>query len=160
MLTLHGKKVIGAKTAIHRKKLSNPVSWLIHHHEHSNHFLHEDHSILDFGCGHGKDADIIGWSKYDPATFPVFPRQQFDGIVCVYVLCILPDDHRKAVLIQLNNLLKDDGKVFIAVRADLKQDRPGKGCIQRNIFLDHEITYANGSFRCWLLNKEQLKCLV
>ena len=51
--------------------------------------------VLDFGCGIGKDVellkhkgfDIIG---YDPFYFPEFPTEKFDTILCFYVLkCFL-----------------------------------------------------------------------
>ncbi len=81
--------------------------------------------ILDFGCGIGKDVeilkekgfDIIG---YDPYYFPEFPNDKFDTILCFYVLNVLLPEEQAEVLMNVSNLLKPDGKAYFAVRRDIQ----------------------------------------
>lgn len=80
--------------------------------------------ILDFGCGIGKDVelleskglDIIG---FDPHYFPDFPQDKFDTILCFYVLNVLLPHEQRDVLMNVSNLLKPDGKAYFAVRRDI-----------------------------------------
>lgn len=83
--------------------------------------------VLDFGCGYGKDVellkekgiDIIGYDKH---YFPVYPKVRFDTIICFYVLNVLLPKEQTEVLMQLSRLVKPSGKVFIAVRRDVKYE--------------------------------------
>jgi diadenosine tetraphosphate (Ap4A) HIT family hydrolase len=80
--------------------------------------------ILDFGCGIGKDVelleskglDIIG---FDPHYFPDYPQDKFDTILCFYVLNVLLPHEQRDVLMNVSNLLKPDGKAYFAVRRDI-----------------------------------------
>ena len=59
-------------------------------------------TFLDFGCGIGKDVellkakgiDIVG---YDPFYFPEFPTEKFDTILCFYVLNVLLPEEQAEV---------------------------------------------------------------
>lgn len=100
------------KTAISRKKLSAPMSWLY------------DRSLiqgeaLDFGSGRGTDADILRMDKYDPYFNDVWPTKLYDTITCQYVLNTIPnEDARLSVLINTFLLLKPSGKLFVTIRND------------------------------------------
>ncbi len=83
--------------------------------------------ILDFGCGIGKDVellkqngfDIVG---YDPFYCPTFPTEKFDTILCFYVLNVLLPEEQAEVLMNVSNLLKPDGKAYFAVRRDIQYE--------------------------------------
>lgn len=81
--------------------------------------------ILDFGCGLGKDVQLLkdqgfNISGYDKHYFPVYPQKRFDTIICFYVLNVLLPEEQAKVLIELSQLIKPSGNVFIAVRRDVK----------------------------------------
>jgi diadenosine tetraphosphate (Ap4A) HIT family hydrolase len=83
--------------------------------------------VLDFGCGIGKDVellkqkgfDIVG---YDPFYFPKFPTEKFDTILCFYVLNVLLPEEQAEVLMNVSNLLKPNGKAYFAVRRDIQYE--------------------------------------
>ena len=50
-------------TAISRRELSAPSRYLKEHELLVG-------KLLDYGCGKGKDADILGATKFDPHFFP------------------------------------------------------------------------------------------
>lgn len=82
---------------------------------------------LDFGCGFGSDANLLSKDgfdilKYDKHYFPELPKEQFDTILCFYVLNVLMPEEQAEVLIQISRLLKLGGKAYFAVRRDLKND--------------------------------------
>lgn len=80
--------------------------------------------VLDFGCGFGKDVevlkdrgiDIVG---YDRHYFPSYPQKQFDTIICFYVLNVLMQEEQTRVLMEISQLLKPTGKAYFAVRRDI-----------------------------------------
>ncbi len=81
--------------------------------------------VLDFGCGFGKDVELlkakgINITGYDKHYFPEYPQNKFDTIICFYVLNVLLPEEQATVLMELSELVKPTGKVFIAVRRDLQ----------------------------------------
>lgn len=81
--------------------------------------------VLDFGCGFGKDVELlkakgINITGYDKHYFPKYPQKRFDTIICFYVLNVLLPEEQATVLMELSQLVKPTGKVFIAVRRDLQ----------------------------------------
>lgn len=107
-------------TAKEREALSFPAKFLL-----SKNVLND--TVLDFGCGFGKDVellkakgfDIVG---YDPFYFPTFPTQKFDTIICFYVLNVLLAEEQANVLMNVSALLKPNGKAYFAVRRDLQNE--------------------------------------
>jgi diadenosine tetraphosphate (Ap4A) HIT family hydrolase len=107
-------------TAIERTSLSYPARILLNQKKISG-------KVLDFGCGIGKDVellrqkgiDIVG---YDPFYFPEFPTEKFDTILCFYVLNVLLPEEQAAVLMNVSNLLKPNGKAYFAVRRDIQYE--------------------------------------
>lgn len=107
-------------TAIERTSLSYPARIL----QKQNKLLGK---ILDFGCGIGKDVelltekgfDIIG---YDPFYYSNFPTEKFDTILCFYVLNVLLPEEQAEVLMNVSSLLKPNGKAYYAVRRDIQYE--------------------------------------
>ncbi|WP_395066986.1 bifunctional class I SAM-dependent methyltransferase/HIT family protein [Flavobacterium sp.] len=107
-------------TAIERTSLSYPARIVLN----QNKIIGR---VLDFGCGIGKDVellkvkgiDIIG---YDPFYFTEFPKEKFDTILCFYVLNVLLPEEQAEVLMNVSNLLKPNGKAYFAVRRDIQYE--------------------------------------
>ena len=83
--------------------------------------------VLDFGCGFGSDVKLlkskgINIEGYDKHYFPNFPQKKFDTIICFYVLNVLLVEEQAMVLMELSQLVKPTGKVYIAVRRDIHFD--------------------------------------
>lgn len=107
-------------TAIDRKYLSFPAKFLLNAKE-----LIGD--VLDFGCGIGKDVDLlkekgVNIIGYDKFYFPNYPTIKFDTIICFYVLNVLMQEEQAVVLMNISQLLKPSGKAFFAVRRDIKYE--------------------------------------
>lgn len=120
------------QTAIKRKALSAPIRKLL-----QDCRLDLTRSILDYGCGRGDDARILSGhgatvEKYDPHYVPIKPHKMFDQVLCTYVLNVCTDDEIKVILDDLSGYCKQDGRIFISVRRDLKEVSD----IQRYIELD------------------------
>ena len=102
-------------TALRRKSLSLPCKYLL------------DKNLvqgraLDYGCGHGFDADSLGADKYDPHYFPTHPEGKYNLIYCNYVLNVIEDTEiRYRVIADIYNLLERGGVAFISVRNDRKK---------------------------------------
>ena len=104
-------------TAIQRTSLSYPARIILNQKKIIG-------KVLDFGCGIGKDVellkskgfDIVG---YDPFYFSEFPAEKYDTILCFYVLNVLLPEEQAEVLMNVSNLLKPNGKAFFAVRRDI-----------------------------------------
>ena len=110
--------------------------------------------ILDFGCGVGKDVEILREQKfdifgYDPHYFPEFPEEKFDTIICFYVLNVLLPEEQAEVLMNVSHLLKPDGKAYFAVRRDIQYEGfrihkiHKKETYQCNIKLNYASIYKN-----------------
>jgi diadenosine tetraphosphate (Ap4A) HIT family hydrolase len=104
-------------TAKERESLSFPARYLL-----NRNLL--DGEVLDFGCGFGKDVELlidkgIKITGYDKYYFPEYPTKKFDTIICFYVLNVLLAEEQATVLMELSQLVKPSGKIFIAVRRDL-----------------------------------------
>lgn len=105
-------------TAKERERLSFPTKFLL-----NKNLLTGD--VLDFGCGFGKDVVLlkakgINITGYDKHYYPKYPAKKFDTITCIYVLNVLLPEEQAIVLMELSQLVKPTGKVFIAVRRDLQ----------------------------------------
>jgi len=107
-------------TAKKRDKLSYPAKILL-----NKNLLKGE--VLDFGCGFGTDVDFIrskgiSIDAYDKYYFPDYPQKKYDTIICLYVLNVLQPLDQSIVLIQLSQLIKPTGKVYFAVRRDVKYE--------------------------------------
>ena len=107
-------------TAKEREYLSYPAKILF-----NRNLLNGD--VLDFGCGFGNDVKLlkskgINIEGYDKYHFPEYPNKKFDTIICFYVLNVLLPEEQAAVLIELSQLIRPTGKVYMAVRRDLRYE--------------------------------------
>jgi len=148
-------------TAITRKALPVPIRWL----------LRQGNAIqgrvLDYGCG--KCADInnrtIGKlhlvksvTNYDPhyADIDIW-SQQFDTILCTYVLCTLPPEDELPIVRSIQSLLTKDGMAFISVRNDKPKQGHGissRGTLQRWVDIPYlRVLYKNTHTRIYLLTR-------
>lgn len=105
-------------TAKERETLSFPAKILLNHN-----LLVGD--VLDFGCGFGSDVKLLKEKGvviegYDKHYFPIYPNKKFDTIICFYVLNVLLPEEQASVLMELSQLVKPTGKVYLAVRRDLQ----------------------------------------
>lgn len=119
--------------------------------------LHQGGRCLDYGCGFGECADILGMEKYDPHFHPVKPRGKFRVITCNYVLNTVTKKEEAQILKDIQNLLGPGVSVaFITVRADVKGvTRSKKGTYQRNVHLNmpQQKTKSN-HYRMYVMGKE------
>ena len=120
------------RTARHRSELSAP--------------MREMQSLvkgrtLDYGCGKGTDADILGLFKYDLYYAPDRPEGKFDVIFCNYVLCVVEEVDQQAIIDDIKSLLEDDGVAYISVRRDKKNLNgwTSRQTYQRLVELDEEV---------------------
>ncbi|WP_017655238.1 HIT family protein [Fortiea contorta] len=107
-------------TAIERNYLSFPAKFLL-----NQNLLRG--KILDFGCGFGQDVKLLqqkGYdiTGYDPHYFPQYPHEQFDTIICFYVLNVLFPEEQAHILMAISRLLKPGGKAYYAVRRDVSKE--------------------------------------
>ncbi len=107
-------------TAIERTSLSYPARIVLN----QNRIIGK---VLDFGCGIGKDVELLkikGFDidGYDPFYFPSFPTEKYDTILCFYVLNVLLPEEQAEVLMNVSNLLKPNGKAYFAVRRDIQYE--------------------------------------
>ena len=111
------------KTAIHRTTPSAPLRWLD-----SQRVFDSIDSILDFGCGHGRDVLYLreagkmvhGYDKYiKPWRTKSFLK--YDIVLCTYVLNTIPDEiERQEIIQECRNYLVDNGRLLVTIRADKK----------------------------------------
>ncbi|NVK49258.1 MAG: HIT domain-containing protein [Cyclobacteriaceae bacterium] len=110
--------------------------------------------ILDFGCGFGKDVELLktnGFSieGYDKFYQPKYPERKFDTIICFYVLNVLLPEEQALVLMEISELLKPNGKAYFAVRRDLVYEGfrthkiHQKPTYQTNVVLPFRSIYKN-----------------
>ena len=96
-----------------RKKMSLPTTVLIEQNK-----LYG--KILDFGCGLGKDVDLLknrglDITGYDPYYFKDTPKNKYDTIICNYVLNILLQEEQASVLMSVSELIKPEGRAYFTV---------------------------------------------
>ena len=103
------------KTAITRKELSRPIR---------DFREHVKGRVLDFGCGKGSDADILGADKYDPHFFPEKPKGLYDTVLCTYVLntTFFPKD----VLKRVCEYVKPGGTIIVSTRSITEVNKAAK----------------------------------
>lgn len=113
-------------TAISRKTASAPMKWLAKESK-----LKATHTILDYGCGKGKDVEwlkgfyynIDGYDPYyAPNTLSNDSKNCYDVITCNFVLNVIEGSQaREGVIHHIKGLLKQNGVAYIAIRADKKK---------------------------------------
>lgn len=136
-------------TAISRNKASAPMTYL------AVGGFFNSHSILDYGCGRGFDADTFGLVKFDPHYFPQEPEGKFDIITCNYVLNVCLPSQQNEVIAKIHSLLAVNGVAYITVRRDVKNEGfTSRGTYQRNVVLDLPVVVEKkGQFCIYKLTK-------
>lgn len=109
-------------TAIHRRSISSPLKCILKMDK-----LPKDSLILDYGCGYGYDLNYlnssgfkaVGYDKYiKDFSSDNYQSSTYDIINCFYVLNVIPTEEERITLLQdLIKLLKNTGKIYIAVRS-------------------------------------------
>lgn len=138
-------------TAIGRKKPSAPIVYLLDHC-----FVNIlNHHTLDFGCGRGYDAKTFMFDKYDPHFFPTVPfAEQYDRVVCNYVLNVIPKEEEAKVIKNIKACLKPGGIAYITVRRDIKKEGyTSKGTFQRHVFLPYPKVREDSNFCIYEVKK-------
>ena len=106
-------------TAIRRKALSAPAR-----HLQSKNLVVAP--ALDYGCGRGKDMEILGCDGYDPHWAPVDLSEHtgaYQTILCTYVLNVVPEGQQADILTDILRRLAPGGVAYIAVRRDTAEMR-------------------------------------
>lgn len=133
------------KTAIHRTKLSRPMGEL----DTRNLLIGR---VLDFGCGHGFDANYLRINGYDPYHRPRLGRGKYDVITCNYVLNVISARERKQVLSHIKSLLRKNGIAYITLRRDIKKDYVTKrGTKQYNVKLSLPVLFEHKDFIIYVM---------
>jgi hypothetical protein len=109
---------------------------------------------LDYGCGFGKDAEVIGCDKYDPHFYPVEPRKKYKYILCTYVLNVLEKEEAMEVCKKIQHLLERKGEAFITVRRDIKKTvYRNNGTLQRPVYLNLPSVYKTSHYEIYRMSK-------
>ena len=137
------------KTAPRRKAgtLSSPMEWL----KRRRNLLKG--RLLDYGCGYGTDADIMGMDKYDPNFFPDYPTGKYDTITCLYVMNFLHRQRRYELFDNIKGLLTPDGIAYIAVWNISKPHRTTYGTTYRPMKLKLPMIHKEKHFVIYELRK-------
>lgn len=136
------------KTAIKRTKLSAPAKIL-------KKLNVLEGRVLDYGCGRGKDCEELSIEGYDPFWSPKMPSGVFNTILCTFVLNTVNEIEQDKILSNIHTILADNGKAYITVRRDVKQEGlTSKHTLQRNVLLDlPEIYIKKNKFSIYVLEK-------
>ena len=98
------------KTAISRNKISKPMA------------MFDDMGlligrVLDFGCGKGKDCEVLKIEGYDPHFFPTEPKGKFDVVTMNYVINTISDHRgRMDAILGAWNYLNRGGLLIVSAR--------------------------------------------
>ena len=141
-------------TAIARKVQPVPVRWLVEHHR-------IQFPVLDYGCGKCFSVNPFPWINYDPHWYKINLdsfRGSFQTVVCTYVMCVLRPKERRAVLRDIQTLLRPEGTAYIT----LNKRRPKWGWGEHprgtyqgrgtNLWLPE--VYSNSNFRILKMMKD------
>lgn len=111
------KNIFSHLTAKERERMSFPTRWLLNNE-------HIKGKVLDFGCGFGKDVEVLkekGFSVkgFDPYYFPKEIEGKYDTIICNYVLNVLQPLAQSDVIMDVSKYLNSGGKAYFSVRRDV-----------------------------------------
>jgi hypothetical protein len=111
--------------------------------------------VLDYGCGHGEDADVQGWEAYDPYYRPAAPTGQYDTIIVNHVLNILTRKSRTELMARVNTLLAPAGNAYISVARNIPitGKRGTRQRIQNYVVLTLPSLYVDGEIEIYGMAK-------
>jgi cyclopropane fatty-acyl-phospholipid synthase-like methyltransferase len=110
--------------------------------------------VLDYGCGRGSDGEYlksksIFTDSYDPHWSPISLKDnKYDTILCTYVLNVLKKEDEADIISNIQRHLNPNGKAYISVRRDVKQDGPTSRGYQRNVTLNFPVIKEKKSNYC------------
>ncbi len=135
--------------AIRHDEVSFAARWLVDNHRIQG-------RVLDYGCGHGFDADHFGWCGYDPYYRQQSPGGTFDTVVCNHVLNMLTRRARTEAIDKIQNLLADDGVAWLAVPRNIpKTGKLGtRKRIQNYVVLDLLSCFSDAMLEIYRMTKE------
>jgi exonuclease III len=95
--------------------------------------------VLDFGCAYGEDVTWLRTEGFDatgydpgerfPAEYRGQPQGQFDAVLMVYVVNVLPPEQRRKAVQEAWGFVKAGGLLFVASRPSaLNREAELKGC--------------------------------
>lgn len=115
--------------------------------------------VLDYGCGRGQDADLLGIDKYDPHFFPTMPEGLYDVVTCNYVLNVIEDPGARAdVVSKITSLLAPGGVAYLTVRRDVRGEvATSRGTWQSgNVLVEEgQSIWKNGNFETYVVKKRK-----
>jgi hypothetical protein len=115
-------------TAISRPGVSKPTRLL------RAHQLRLDQSVLDFGCGWGKDVEWLRNEGFDADGYdnaPKFgatvrPKRLYDAVLAIYVANVLDEPSRIAALRDAWSFVKVGGRLFVVSRSREQIEREAR----------------------------------
>jgi len=112
--------------------------------------------VLDYGCGLGHDADLLGWEAYDPYYRPTEPTGLYDTIVVNHVANILTRASRAELFARVCTLLVDGGTAYISVARNIPvSGKPGpRRRIQNYVVLTLPSLFADAEEEIYGLAKD------
>jgi hypothetical protein len=133
-------------TAITRKTLPAPTQYLLIH----NLLIGK---ILDYGCGkcHEINNQFFEADGYDPHFKPDYPTKQYDTIVCNYVLNVVNENKQQEIIDKIKNLLNNNGKAYLTVRRDMKENYTTKNTEQFLVCFTLPTVTKNPNYEVYLL---------
>jgi hypothetical protein len=134
------------------------MRWLV-----ENNNLPTNCRVLDFGCGHGFDAEYYDLERYDPCFYPDKPKGSYDIITCIYVLNTLPGCFdRRQVLTHIDGLLTKGGLAYITVRTDKKAliGKTQRGTWQGLITLDLTVVRTTPHYQIYGMMRGGSNCTI
>jgi len=116
------------KTAIKRTDASAPLKYLL-----SQNKISDTQMILDYGCGRGKDVEVLAQNGYSVGGYDPHWKNdkdllnyKYDVVLCTYVLNVVGPKIRKQIISELKNLTFPGGKIYITVRRDIAKLNTGR----------------------------------
>lgn len=112
--------------------------------------------VLDYGCGHGFDADHFGWTGYDPYYRQDSPEGKYDTIICNHVLNMLTQGSRKSVLSKIHALLNENGIVWLVVPRNIPTSGKlgARKRIQNFVVFDLPTVFVDGNFEIYQMSSD------
>lgn len=127
-------------------------------------YLVDNHLIstgrtLDYGSGHGLDAETYGWESYDPYYNPIKLGGEFDTIVCTNVLSTVSKLFRFEIMESIRGLLKSTGSAYIIVPRNIPLKGRYSGFHRRpqyHVVLTLVSIHKNDFFEIYLFKKDSV----